>query len=85
MDFGDRIKKLRAEKGLTQEQFSQKLNISRQAVSNWENNRNLPDIEMLYEIAKLFNVSVDYLTQEHSDNEIRNIKRNGKMFLRNHS
>ena len=61
MDFGDRIKKLRAEKGLTQEQFSQKLNISRQAVSNWENNRNLPDIEMLFSIAEIFSVSLDEL------------------------
>ncbi len=40
MDFGEQIKKLRKETQLTQEQFAEKLNISRQAISNWENNRN---------------------------------------------
>ena len=61
MDFGLQIKNLRNIHSLTQEQLSQELNITRQAVSNWENNRNLPDIEMLIEISKIFNISLDTL------------------------
>ena len=61
MDFGEQIKKLRKETQLTQEQFAEKLNISRQAISNWENNRNLPDIEMLIQISKVFQISLDQL------------------------
>ena len=46
---------------MTQEKFAEKLGISRQAVSNWENDRNLPDIEMLISIALVFHVSLDDL------------------------
>ena len=47
MNFGEQIKNIRSERKLTQEQMAAQLNVSRQAISNWENNRNLPDIEML--------------------------------------
>ena len=39
MDFGEQIKSIRQKEKLTQEQFAMKLNVSRQAVSNWENNK----------------------------------------------
>lgn len=61
MDFGENIKSVRVGRDLTQQQMADKLNISRQAISNWENNRNLPDIEMLIEIAKAFNLTLDEL------------------------
>ena len=61
MNFGDQIKTIRETQKLTQEQLSQKLNVSRQAVSNWENDRNLPDIEMLITIANVFHISLDQL------------------------
>lgn len=61
MDFGVQIKNLRKEQNLTQEQFAEKLNITRQAISNWENNRNLPDIEMLIQMSTVFNVSLEQL------------------------
>lgn len=61
MNFGEQIKSLRSHEGLTQEQFAEKLNVTRQAVSNWENNRNLPDIEMLILIAQTFHISLDNL------------------------
>ncbi len=61
MNFGEQIKKVRTDHGLTQEQFADKLLVTRQAVSNWENERNLPDIEMLIIIAETFNVSLDDL------------------------
>lgn len=42
MNFGQQIKDLRKKEGLTREQFALKLNVTRQAVSNWENDKNLP-------------------------------------------
>lgn len=61
MEFGEQIKKLRQKNNLTQEQFAKQLLVTRQAVSNWENNRNLPDLEMLLLIAKHFHLSLDEL------------------------
>lgn len=61
MDFGAQMKKLRTSQKLTQEQIAQKLNVSRQTISSWENNRNLPDLEMVVLIAQTFNISLDNL------------------------
>lgn len=61
MDFGSQIKKLRTSRKLTQEQLAQKLNVSRKTISSWENNRNLPDLEMVVMIAKTFQLSLDQL------------------------
>ncbi|MDO4392880.1 MAG: helix-turn-helix transcriptional regulator [Bacillota bacterium] len=61
MNFGENIKKVRTERNMTQQQMADKLLVSRQAVSNWENDRNLPDIEMLINIALTFEVSLDEL------------------------
>ncbi len=61
MEFGEQIKNTRAKNNLTQEQFATQLNVTRQAVSNWENNRNLPDLEMLILIATIFHLSLDEL------------------------
>lgn len=61
MDFGKQIKQLRLERNLTQGQMAEQLGISRQAVSNWENNKNLPDLELIISISKLFSVSLDDL------------------------
>ena len=61
MNFGEQIKAIRNEHGMTQEEFAESLMVTRQAVSNWENERNLPDIEMLIIIAETFDVSLDKL------------------------
>ncbi len=61
MEFYERIKQIRKDNKLTQEDLANKLNVSRQAVSNWENNKNLPDIEMIIGISKVFSVSLDEL------------------------
>lgn len=55
------IKRLRAEKGINQEQLAEQLHVTRQAVSNWEVGKTQPDIEMLTQIAEYFGVSVEYL------------------------
>ena len=59
--LGKRINELRTAFGWNQVQLAQKLNISKQTVSNWENDNIQPSVEMLVRIAKLFHVSTDYL------------------------
>lgn len=61
MDFGEQLRKIRKDRGLTQEQVALKLNVSRQAISNWENNKNLPDLEMVVELSMAFDLSLDQL------------------------
>ncbi len=61
MNIGNNIKQLRQQKNLTQEQVAEKLGVSYQAVSKWENNANTPDIALLPKIANLFDVSIDAL------------------------
>ena len=60
MKIGDNIAYYRKQKGLTQEELGELLNISGQAVSKWENG-GVPDIYLLPEIARIFNVSIDAL------------------------
>lgn len=61
MNFSEQIKKIRQDHQLTQQEIADKLGVSRQAVSNWENDRNLPDIELLIGISKTFQISLDQL------------------------
>lgn len=61
MEFSQQIRQIRNENKLTQEEMAQKIHVTRQAVSNWENGKNLPDIGMLVEIANTFHVSLDWL------------------------
>lgn len=61
--FGDQIKTLRKSHNFNQVQLAQKLGVSKQTVSNWENNNILPSIEMLIKIARYFSVSTDYLLE----------------------
>ena len=61
MNIGKNIKMLRQQHGYTQEQVAGKLGVSYQAVSKWENNANTPDISLLPDIAKVFNVPIDAL------------------------
>ena len=59
--FGDRLKKLRRDNGITQENLAEHLGISYQAVSKWENNAGFPEISLLPAISGFFEVSTDYL------------------------
>ena len=61
MTFGEKLKKLRTEAHLTQEELSEKLFVSRTAISKWESDRGYPNIESLKELAKFFSVTVDDL------------------------
>lgn len=59
--LGQRIGNLRKDKGYTQEEVAERLNVSPQAVSKWENDISCPDIMLLPELAKLLGVTVDML------------------------
>lgn len=61
MEIQDIIKKLREKHGLTQEQMAERLMISRQAVSRWENGETQPDTESLKLLSKEFDVSINTL------------------------
>ncbi len=75
MEFKDKLQKLRKQNQLTQEQLSEKLYISRTAVSKWESGKGYPNIESLKDIANIFNVSVDELL---SSEEIIDIAKEDK-------
>ena len=61
MTIGEKIYKLRSEKGISQETMSFDLGVSRQAVSKWETGETLPDIQLLEDLARVLNVTLDEL------------------------
>ena len=88
-DIGSKIKKARLEKKLTQEQIAELLGVSRQTISNWENEKSYPDIISVIKMSECYDVSLDYLLKgeqkmntyyeylEESTNVVKsNIKRN---------
>ena len=61
MTFGKKIKKLRTDNGLTQDELAEKIYVTRTAISKWESDRGFPNIESLKTISKYFSVSLDEL------------------------
>ena len=77
MNLGEKIKELRKSKGITQEQLADMLVVSSQAVSKWETGVANPDLALIPDLAKLFEVSTDELLgvdskgkSENNDNKI---------------
>ncbi|MBD5436238.1 MAG: helix-turn-helix transcriptional regulator [Treponema sp.] len=69
--LGEQIKKLRTNKRLSQIELANKLCVTKQSVSNWENENIMPSIEMLIRIAEIFGVTTDFLlglSEEHTLN-----------------
>ena len=66
--LNENIKKLRLLRGLNQVEFAKALSVTKQCVSNWENDNVLPSIEMLVRIADFFSVSTDELLGRESRN-----------------
>lgn len=73
--IGDKIKALRQQQRMTQQNLADRLGVSFQSVSRWENGITYPDIELLPSIARLFSVSVDYLLGDDDGEKIKSIKR----------
>ena len=64
MIFSEKLQLIRRNKGLTQEELAERLDVSRQAVAKWESGQVYPDINNLIRISNLFNVTVDYLVKD---------------------
>ena len=64
MIFAEKLKTLRKEKNISQEQLAEKIHVSRQAITKWESGNGIPDIENLIAISALFNESLDSLLSE---------------------
>lgn len=61
MTFGEKLKEIRKRFGFTQEELSELINVSRQAITKWERDEGLPDITNLQELSKLFGLTIDNL------------------------
>jgi len=61
MTFGEKLQDLRQRAGMSQEGLAEKLNVSRQAVSRWERDETMPEVEKIVALADLFSVTTDYL------------------------
>lgn len=72
--IAENIKRLRQESQLTQAQLAERLGVSYQAVSRWENETTYPDIELLPSIAALFGVTVDYLLGSTAEDQQESLK-----------
>lgn len=73
-EIGKFIFKMRMKKGFSQAQLAKMIPVSRQAVSNWELGKSLPDIAILLKLSKIFGVSIDelLLATDLSNNEVGN-------------
>lgn len=66
MYFNEKLKEIRKQNNLSQEDLANQLNVSRQAITKWETAQGLPDMENLKNISKFFHVSLDELLQEEA-------------------
>lgn len=67
-DFGKTIKEIRKNNNLTQKELADKLFVTYQAVSKWENNKSIPDIAILQKISELYNIDLNNLTNKDKKN-----------------
>jgi len=81
------ISNLRTANRLTQLELAEKLSYSDKAISKWERGESIPDIVILYQIAELFQVSIDYLVNDHDDpkKDIKELKRIRATTQKNHA
>lgn len=80
MNIGNQILNIRKEKQLTQEEFGRLFHVTRQTVSNWENEKSYPDLEILVSISDQFDISLDTLLKEDSK-MVRTMDKERKMGL----
>lgn len=69
MNVGEKIKALRKKENLSQEEFAEKLNVSRSAVAKWESNNGIPEIGNLKMLSEFFSVSIDSLLDDGKEAE----------------
>ena len=85
MEIGKKLKNARIEAGLTQEKAAEKIDVSRQTISNWENEKSYPDIISVTALSDLYSVSLDELLKgdqkmaEHLEESTNVVKSNKKL------
>lgn len=85
MEIGKKLKNARIEAGLTQEKAAEKIDVSRQTISNWENEKSYPDIISVIALSDLYSVSLDELLKgdqkmtEHLEESTNVVKSNKKL------
>lgn len=85
MKIGKQLKEARIRSGLTQEKVSEKISVSRQTISNWENEKSYPDIISVIELSNLYSISLDDLLKgdqkmiEHLEESSNVVKSNKKL------
>ena len=87
MKLGENILKLRKQNGLSQEQLGEKVNVTRQTISNWETEKSFPDIVSVIKLSTLYNISLDKLLKgdeemiEHLEKSTNIVKSNQKLII----
>ena len=71
MNIGEQINNLRKQHGLSQDDFVNLFNVSRQTISNWENGKSYPDLEMIIKVSDYFKISIDELLK----NDVQTVKK----------
>lgn len=85
MEIGKKLKNARIEAGLTQEKAAEKIDVSRQTISNWENEKSYPDIISVIALSDLYSISLDELLKgdqkmaEHLEESTNVVKSNKKL------
>lgn len=85
MEIGKKLKSTRLQKGLTQEAVAEKIQVSRQTISNWENEKSYPDIVSVINLSNLYEISLDELLKgdermlEHLEESTNVVKSNKKL------
>ncbi len=85
MEIGKKLKDARMRTGFTQEAVAEKINVSRQTISNWENEKSYPDIISVIELSNLYSISLDDLLKgdekmmEHLEESTNVVKSNQKL------
>lgn len=64
MTLGEKIQKLRKQRGLSQEALAEKVTVTRQTISKWELGQSLPDLDFIAQLSDIFSVSSDYLIKD---------------------
>lgn len=85
MEIGKKLKSTRLQKGFTQEAVAEKIQVSRQTISNWENEKSYPDIVSVINLSNLYEISLDELLKgdermlEHLEESTNIVKSNKKL------
>lgn len=87
MEIGKKLKSVRVQKGFTQEAVAEKIQVTRQTISNWENEKSYPDIMSVVNLSNLYEISLDELLKgdkrmlEHLEESTNIVKSNKKLVV----